>query len=90
MQVQSRPREGAHRIRGKRPADCRGPQTRPVDLDEVQELLRANAVVGVTGTFDQDTKKMTVIGIQCALYDSTVEEDRVARAAGVSAQCSSG
>jgi hypothetical protein len=63
---------------------------RPVDLDEVQELLRANAVVGVTGTFDQDTKKMTVIGIQCALYDSTVEEDRVARAAGVSAQCSSG
>jgi len=52
-------------------------KTRAVDLDKVEttlELLRANAVVGVTGVFDKDTKKMTGIGIQCALCHSTVDD----------------
>ena len=52
-------------------------KTRSVDLDRVettQELLRANAVVGVTGVFDKSTKKMTSLGIQCALYHSTVDD----------------
>jgi hypothetical protein len=50
---------------------------RSVDLDKVEttlELLRANAVVGVTGLFDKNTKKMTAIGIQCALCHSTVDD----------------
>src|SRR5437762_8404550 len=40
-------------------------RTRAVDLDKVEttlELLRANAVVGLTGVFDKDSKKMTGIG----------------------------
>jgi hypothetical protein len=48
-----------------------------VDLDKVDttlELLRANAVVGVTGVFDKSTKRMTAIGIQCALCHSTVDD----------------
>jgi hypothetical protein len=52
-------------------------RTRAVDLDKVEttlELLRANAVVGVTGVFDTTTKKMTGIGIQCALCHSTVDD----------------
>lgn len=52
-------------------------RTRAVDLDKVEtttELLRANSVVGVTGFFDQNTKKMTGIGIQCALCHSTVDD----------------
>jgi hypothetical protein len=52
-------------------------KTRAVDLDKVEttlELLRANAVVGVTGIFDKDSKKMTGIGIQCALCHSTVDD----------------
>ena len=52
-------------------------KTRAVDLDKVEtttELLRANSVVGVTGFFDQTTKKMTGIGIQCALCHSTVDD----------------
>jgi hypothetical protein len=36
------------------------------------ELLRANAVVGVTGFFDEN-KKLTRMGIQCALCHSTVD-----------------
>jgi hypothetical protein len=47
------------------------------DLDKVDttlELLRANAVVGVTGVFDPATKRMTSIGIQCALCHSTVDD----------------
>ena len=50
---------------------------RSVDLDMVDttlELLRANAVVGVTGVFDKSTKRMTSIGIQCALCHSTVDD----------------
>ncbi|HEV8615937.1 MAG TPA: hypothetical protein VGU22_10645 [Methylomirabilota bacterium] len=50
---------------------------RSVDLDKVEttlELLRANAVVGVTGFFDKDTKRMTSIGIQCSLCHSTVDD----------------
>src|SRR2546426_8584813 len=49
---------------------------RSVDLDKVEttlELLRANAVVGVTGFFDKD-KRMTAMGIQCALCHSTVDD----------------
>ena len=50
---------------------------RSVDLGKVDttlELLRANAVVGVTGFFDASTKRMTAIGIQCALCHSTVDD----------------
>lgn len=36
------------------------------------ELLRANAVVGVTGFFDEN-KKLVRMGIQCALCHSTVD-----------------
>jgi hypothetical protein len=57
---------------------------RSVDLDKVEttlELLRANAVVGVTGFFDKKTKQMTAIGIQCALCHSTVD-DSLARGIG--------
>src|SRR5438034_441192 len=56
---------------------------RSVDLDKVEttlELLRANAVVGVTGFFDKD-KRMTAMGIQCALCHSTVD-DSIARGIG--------
>src|SRR5688572_13564661 len=59
-------------------------RTRAVDLDKVEttlELLRANAVVGVTGVFDKDSKRMTAIGIQCALCHSTVD-DSFARGIG--------
>jgi cytochrome c peroxidase len=52
-------------------------KTRAVDLDKVEttvELLRANAVVGVTGFFDPASKRMTAIGIQCALCHSTVDD----------------
>ena len=53
---------------------------RSVDLDNVEttlELLRANAVVGVTGFFDKNTKRLTSIGIQCALCHSTVDDSLV-------------
>jgi hypothetical protein len=46
-----------------------------VSLDNPEttlELLRANAVVGVKGVFD-DQKRMTSIGITCALCHSTVD-----------------
>ena len=46
-----------------------------VSLDNPEttlELLRANAVVGVKGVFD-DKKRMTSIGITCALCHSTVD-----------------
>jgi hypothetical protein len=36
------------------------------------ELLRANAVVGVTGFFDK--KRLRSIGIQCAFCHSTVDD----------------
>lgn len=47
-----------------------------VDLDDVAvtlALLRLNAVVGVTGTFNQDGALHSV-GIQCALCHSTVDD----------------
>jgi hypothetical protein len=37
-------------------------------------LLKANAVVGVTGFFDSSGKRLTGIGIQCALCHSTVDD----------------
>jgi hypothetical protein len=37
-------------------------------------LLRANAVLGVTGFFDKDAKTLTGIGIQCSLCHSTVDD----------------
>src|SRR5262245_61868327 len=37
-------------------------------------LLKANAVVGVTGFFDSSGKRLTAIGIQCALCHSTVDD----------------
>jgi hypothetical protein len=36
-------------------------------------LLKANAVVGVTGFFNQDGQSLNSIGIQCALCHSTVD-----------------
>jgi hypothetical protein len=53
---------------------------RSVDLDKVEttlELLRANAVVGITGFFDKDTKRLTSLGVQCALCHSTVDDSLV-------------
>ena len=47
-----------------------------VDLDSVDTtlaLLRANAVVGVTGIFDS-SKNLTSMGIQCSLCHSTVDD----------------
>ena len=43
------------------------------------ELLKANAVVGLTGKFDDpsDRLKLTGIGIQCALCHSTVDDSLV-------------
>ncbi|RWB02236.1 MAG: c-type cytochrome [Mesorhizobium sp.] len=37
-------------------------------------LLRANAVVGVTGFFAEDGKTLTSVGIQCAVCHSTVDD----------------
>jgi hypothetical protein len=51
-----------------------------VNLDDpatTLTLLRANAVVGVTGTFD-NAGKLTSIGIQCALCHSTVDDSMTA------------
>lgn len=45
------------------------------------ELLRANAVVGVTGVFDKKDKRLQSIGIQCAFCHSTVD-DSFARGIG--------
>jgi hypothetical protein len=53
-----------------------GIQNGTVSLDDPAStlaLLEANAVVGVTGTFDA-SGKMTTIGIQCALCHSTVDD----------------
>jgi hypothetical protein len=47
-----------------------------VDLNDPANtllLLKANAVVGVTGFFNQDGKSLRSIGIQCALCHSTVD-----------------
>jgi hypothetical protein len=46
-------------------------------LDDPQTtvaLLRANAVVGLTGVFSQDGKQLRAVGIQCALCHSTVDD----------------
>jgi hypothetical protein len=48
-----------------------------VDLDDPANtllLLKANAVVGVTGFFAPDGKRLQSIGIQCALCHSTVDD----------------
>ena len=48
-----------------------------VDLNDPANtllLLKANAVVGVSGFFDQDGKSLRAIGIQCALCHSTVDD----------------
>ncbi|MBY4609729.1 hypothetical protein K6M90_18975 [Rhizobium sp. 9T] len=48
-----------------------------VDLDDPAStllLLKANAVVGVTGFFDADGKALTSVGIQCAVCHSTVDD----------------
>jgi len=54
-----------------------------VDLDDPANtllLLKANAVVGVTGFFNPDGKSLKAVGIQCALCHSTVDN---AFAAGI-------
>ena len=48
-----------------------------VDLDDPANtllLLKANAVVGVTGFFGPDGKSLRSVGIQCALCHSTVDD----------------
>jgi hypothetical protein len=48
-----------------------------VDLDDPAStllLLKANAVVGVTGFFGEDGKTLTSVGIQCAVCHSTVDD----------------
>jgi hypothetical protein len=48
-----------------------------VDLNDPANtllLLKANAVVGVTGFFERDGKALKSIGIQCALCHSTVDD----------------
>ncbi|HEY4667618.1 MAG TPA: hypothetical protein VIH26_09990 [Anaerolineales bacterium] len=48
-----------------------------VDLDDPAStlvLLKLNAVVGVTGFFEQEGEQLTSIGIQCALCHSTVDD----------------
>ena len=45
------------------------------------ELLRANAVVGVTGFFDKKDQRLRSIGIQCAFCHATVD-DSFARGIG--------
>jgi hypothetical protein len=37
-------------------------------------LLKANAVVGVTGFFSRDGRHLRAVGIQCALCHSTVDD----------------
>jgi mono/diheme cytochrome c family protein len=47
-----------------------------VDLDDPVNtllLLKANAVVGVTGFFNPDGKSLKAVGIQCAICHSTVD-----------------
>jgi len=47
-----------------------------VNLDDpatTLALLKLNAVVGVTGVFDQDQKQLKSIGIQCSFCHSTVD-----------------
>jgi hypothetical protein len=54
----------------------RGLEQGRVDLDDpavTVDLLRRNAVVGVTGIFDE-TDRLTSVGIQCALCHSTVND----------------
>ena len=46
------------------------------------QLLRLNAVLGLTGVFDSGGKLMS-LGIQCALCHSTVDNSRPALCAGV-------
>lgn len=48
-----------------------------VNLDDpavTLTLLRADAVVGVTGFFDKSKKRLVSVGIQCALCHSTVDD----------------
>jgi len=48
-----------------------------VSLDKPEttvELLKLNAVLGVTGIFDKDKQKIRSMGIQCALCHSTVDD----------------
>jgi hypothetical protein len=52
-------------------------QAGKVDLNDPANtvlLLKANAVVGVTGFFSRDGKTLTGVGIQCALCHSTVDD----------------
>src|SRR3954470_9768094 len=52
-------------------------QAGTVNLDDpavTLALLKANAVVGVTGFFDASGKRLTSVGIQCALCHSQVDD----------------
>jgi hypothetical protein len=54
-----------------------GLRTGTIDLDSpatTLTLLRLNAVVGLTGSFDNPWTQLTSLGIQCALCHSTVND----------------
>jgi hypothetical protein len=46
----------------------------PDDPAVTLALLRADAVVGLTGFFDKPRKRLVSVGIQCALCHSTVDD----------------
>jgi hypothetical protein len=59
------------------PVVAAGIKSGQVNLDDPANtlaLLKANAVVGVTGFFSQDGRTLTSMGIQCALCHSTVDD----------------
>jgi len=59
------------------PAVVEGIKNGTVSLDKPEttvELLKLNAVLGVTGIFDRDKQRMRSMGIQCALCHSTVDD----------------
>lgn len=52
-----------------------------VNLDDpatTLELLKLKAVIGVIGTFDQQNKSLTKVGITCAICHSTVDDSLTA------------
>lgn len=44
------------------------------DPETTLALLKANAVVGLTGFFERDGKSLRAVGVQCALCHSTVDD----------------
>ena len=73
--ARGRPQGRRRRAAGRRSSS--GIKAGQVDLDDpatTLALLKLNAVVGVTGFFDDRRQAPTSIGIQCALCHSTVDD----------------